>query len=90
MLTDGKEGGGTLVVLGDEEVVEMREEVKVTYPDWRSRWPTVRLRFWRGKPFEVDDLEKVSVSMAKHIIALGNSRERSDRAPLLQLVTGNV
>ena len=75
MLTDGREGGGVLVVLGDEEEIEMKEDLASTYPDWQRRWPRVRLRFWRGKPFEVDDLERVSIGLARHVIVLGGSRD---------------
>ena len=75
MMHDGPKGGGTLVVLGELDVYEMRDEVRVVYRDFPERFPRVKLHFWQGKPHEVDDLERVSVARASHIIVLGNSRD---------------
>lgn len=52
----------------------MREEVSTVYQDFRQRWPRVKIHFWQGKPFELDDLERVAVRAAKHILVLGASR----------------
>ena len=75
MLTDGPDRGGTICLFGDFDPFEMREEVAVAYRDFRSRWPRVKLMYWRGKTHEVDDLERVSVASARHILLLGASRE---------------
>ena len=77
-MIDSKEGRGTIVVLGELDPIEMQMEVKVAFPDWTAKWRKVRLRFKQGKPFEVDDLEKVSVHSAARIIVLGNSRKPRD------------
>ncbi len=75
MLTDGPDRGGTLVVLGELDKLEMREEMVVTYGRLHRRWPRVRFYFWQGKPHELDDLGRVSAAAARHIIVLGNSPE---------------
>ena len=75
MLSDGEYGGGDIVVLGELDEVEMREEVSISYPHMRRRWPRVRVQFWQGKPYELDDLERVAVSAARHVIVLGGSRQ---------------
>ena len=75
MLTDGVDRGGTICIFGDFDPFEMREEVAVAYRDFKRRWPRVKLLYWRGKPHEVDDLERVSVSSARHIVLLGASRD---------------
>ena len=62
-------------LFGDFDPFEMREEVAVAYRDFKQRWPRVKLLYWRGKPHEVDDLERVSVSTAQHIVLLGASRD---------------
>jgi hypothetical protein len=75
MLTEGAAGGGTICLFGDLDTIEMREEVSIVFRDFRERWPRVKLLFWRGKPHEVDDLERVSITSASHIVCLGSSRE---------------
>ena len=47
MLDDSQSRGGTLVVMGELPTYEMREEVAITYPDWRKRFPRVHLIFWQ-------------------------------------------
>ena len=74
MMTDSKEGRGTIVVLGELDPIEMRMEVNIAFPDWGTRWRSVKLRFMEGKAYEVDDLEKVSVWSASRVIVLGCSR----------------
>lgn len=75
MLTDGPNGGGVIVILGDLDALDMREEVDVTYRDFHRRWPRVQLHFWKGKPHEVDDLERVSIAAARHVLVLGASKD---------------
>jgi hypothetical protein len=75
MLTDSADHGGTLVVLGDLDVFDMREEVHVYLRDWNKRWPRVKVHYWRGKPHEVDDLCRVSAARSRHVIVLGTSRQ---------------
>lgn len=75
MLKDSVKGGGTIVVLGELDPIEMRMEVNIAYPDWRNKWRKVRVRYCQGKPFEVDDLLKVSVYAAERVIVLGASRK---------------
>ena len=86
MLTDGPDRGGHVVVLGDMRALDMymymllllllllSAECKVAHPAARKRWPRVKLSFWSGKPYEVDDLRRVSVSTARLVVALGPSR----------------
>ena len=74
MITDSQKGGGTIVVLGELEPLEMRMEVAVAFPQWKSTWSRVRVRYYRGKPYEVDDLLKVAVYAAERVIVLGCSR----------------
>ena len=59
-------GGGrtTIVILGDIEEDEMRSEIRLTFPNWSSSWPRVKVKVVNGKAFEVDDLMKVSVQSA--------------------------
>ena len=75
MLTEGSAGGGTICIFGDMDTIEMEEEVMVVYRDFRKRFPRVKLLYWRGKTHEVDDLERVSITAASHIVVLGASRE---------------
>ena len=65
MLDDSALRGGTLVVMGELPTYEMREEVAITYPNWRQRFPRVRLIFRQGKQYEVDDLKKLSLHAAR-------------------------
>ena len=51
--------------MGELPTYEMREEVAITYPDWRKRFPRVHLIFWQGKEYEVDDLKKLSLHAAR-------------------------
>jgi len=74
MMTDSTAGGGTIVVLGELDEIEMRMEVNVAFPQWRTKWRKVSIRFCNGKPYEVDDLAKVSVYSAARVIVLGCSR----------------
>jgi len=74
MMTDSAEGAGNIVVLGDLDPIEMRMEVNIAFPTWSKQWRRVRLRFMQGKPYEVDDLQKVSVFSAARVIVLGCSR----------------
>lgn len=75
MMTDSQAGGGTIVVLGELDTVEMRTEVAIAFPDWRKRWKRVRVRYYNGKPYELDDLLKVAVYAAERVIVLGCSRQ---------------
>lgn len=75
MLTDGKARGGRIVVLGHIEDDDFREELDIAYPRRRRRWPRVRFYYRQGKPHEVDDLERVSIFAARHVIVLGTSRK---------------
>lgn len=52
LLKDSKSRGGTIVVLGELDTREMREEVAVTFPDWRTNYPGVKLVYRQGKPCE--------------------------------------
>ena len=74
MMTDSQRGGGTIVVLGELDTLEMRMEVSIAFPDWQKRWSKVRVRYYNGKPYEVDDLLKVAVYAAERVIVLGCSR----------------
>lgn len=74
MLADGVNRGGTIICLAQMEPEEMRSEVRITYPDWSRRWPKVELRFMQGKPYEIDDLMRVSVFSASIVTVLGVSR----------------
>ena len=74
MMTDSQKKGGTIVVLGELDPLEMRMEVAIAFPDWRRRWRRVHVRYYRGKPYEVDDLLKVAVYSAERVIVLGCSR----------------
>ena len=53
MLTDGPQRGGRLIVLGDFDQIEMMEEIQITFPDWKRRWPRVHVVCRTGKPYEV-------------------------------------
>ena len=66
--------GGRIVVLGELDTREMKEEVAVAFPDWGRRFPGVHLTFRQGKACEVDDLMRVSVRSARCVIVLGASR----------------
>jgi hypothetical protein len=57
------------------EFAAWRSQVDVAFPRFKQRWPRVELHFWHGRPHEVDDLERVSVTHARHIIVLGASRD---------------
>ncbi|KAH8053140.1 hypothetical protein JL722_9806 [Aureococcus anophagefferens] len=48
----------TIVILGDIEEDEMRAEIRLTFPNWSTSWPGVRVKVVNGKAFEVDDLMK--------------------------------
>lgn len=50
MLSDGPDGGGQVVVLGDWDQREMTEELlQITFPDWNQRWPRVSVLCRSGK-----------------------------------------
>ena len=66
--------GGRIVVLGELDTREMKEEVAVAFPNWGRRFPGVHLTFRQGKACEVDDLMRVSVRSARCVIVLGASR----------------
>ena len=84
MMTDSVRGGGTIVVLGELDTLEMRMEVSIAFPDWGKKWSKVRVRYYNGKPYEVDDLLKVAVYAAERVIVLGCSRRpRVADAPVL-------
>ena len=53
----------------------MREEMAIIYGKLGRKWPHVRFYFWEGKPYEVDDLGRVSAASARHIIVLGGSEQ---------------
>ena len=53
----------------------MRTEVAIAFPDWRKKWKRVRVRYYNGKPYELDDLLKVAVYAAERVIVLGCSRQ---------------
>jgi len=74
MMIDSEKGGGTIVVLGELEPLEMQMEVSIAFPEWRKRWRKVKVRYYQGKPYEVDDLLKVAVYAAERVIVLGGSR----------------
>jgi hypothetical protein len=75
MLSDRAERGTqTMAILSEMNALEMKAEVKIVYPDWRKRWPRVRLRYMQGRPYEIDDLMRVSVFSARHVMVLGLSR----------------
>ena len=38
MMTDSQKGGGTIVVLGELDILEMRTEVKIAFPNWYQTW----------------------------------------------------
>ena len=40
-------------------------------PDWSKRFPGVRLICRHGKPCELDDLKKLSLHAARHVVVLG-------------------
>ena len=74
MLADGVNRGGTIICLAQMEPEEMRSEVRITFPDWSRRWSKVKLRFMQGKPYEIDDLMRVSVFSSSIVMVLGHSR----------------
>ncbi len=74
MLTDGPDHGGQIVILGELDVVEMKEEIALTYPRWKKHWPRVNITCRQGKAYEVDDLQRVSIGSALHVIVLGTSQ----------------
>ena len=74
MMTDSQRGGGTIVVLGELDTLEMRMEVSIAFPEWSKKWKKVRVRYYNGKPYEVNDLLKVAVYAAERVIVLGCSR----------------
>ena len=49
------------------------ENPPVRSPQWKSRWPKVRFVCRSGKPYEVDDLNRVSAFAAQHVLCLGGS-----------------
>ncbi|KAH8074761.1 hypothetical protein JL721_2334 [Aureococcus anophagefferens] len=63
----------TIVILGDIEEDEMRAEIRLTFPNWSTSWPGVRVKVVNGKAFEVDDLMKVSVQSASIVVCLAAS-----------------
>ena len=52
----------------------MRAEIRLTFPNWSTSWPGVRVKVVNGKAFEVDDLMKVSVQSASIVVCLAASR----------------
>ena len=48
-------------------------QVAVAFPQWKKHWSRVRVRYYRGKPYEVDDLLKVAVYAAQRVIVLAHT-----------------
>lgn len=69
--------GGTLVVMGDLPSLQMTDEVNITYPDWYTRFPGVRLVLRQGKPYELSDIDKVSLHAAQQVVVMGTGRSPS-------------
>ena len=63
-----------IVVLGELDEAAMRSEIRTAFPAWARAFPDVTCVCRRGKPFEVEDLAKVSAQAAATIIVLGASR----------------
>ena len=57
-------------MLGELDALEMRAELRMAFPYWRQWWPRVKVETMRGKPYELDDLTRVSVYAAKHIVVV--------------------
>ena len=53
MMHDSAQRGGTIVVLGDMDIMEMKMELSVAFPNWRKEFPRVWVRYMEGKAFEV-------------------------------------
>lgn len=64
LLAGSKDRGGTIAIMGELSTREMKEEVSVTFPDWSTKYPRVGLIYRQGKPYELDDLMRVSVRSA--------------------------
>ena len=64
----------TIVILGDVDEQLMRSELRLTFPEWRRHWPHIECICIQGRPFEVNDLAKVSVHSASIVVALACSR----------------
>ena len=74
MLSDSQDRSGLIVVVGEVEEPQMLAELRMAYPHFRQQWPHIKVKCMFGRPHEVDDLERVSVWAAKHIVVLGTSR----------------
>ena len=67
LLAGSKARGGTIAIMGEIKTRDMKEEVSVTYPDWSTEYPGVKLIYRQGKPYELDDLMRVSVRSARQL-----------------------
>lgn len=67
LLAGSKARGGTIAIMGEIKTREMKEEVSVAFPDWAKEYPRVKLIYRQGKPYELDDLMRVSVRSARQL-----------------------
>ena len=68
-------GFGSIVVVGELTEAQMLSEIRMAFPGWHRWWRNVKVHCWKGKPNEVEDLKRVSVSHARFVIVLGDSRD---------------
>ena len=74
--------GGTIVILGEVEEMDMLSDLRVAFPT-EARPTKVSIIVRRGFPCELDDLERVAVEQAHSTIILAaKSLEAGDRATL--------
>ncbi|KAL1530673.1 hypothetical protein AB1Y20_001573 [Prymnesium parvum] len=87
-LSESKSRGGTIVVLGDEDEWRMRKVLLIAYPDWKSRWPRVRVRFWHAAPNDMNAMSRVSIKSAATVFVMGSSmQEQLPRTSDAKLIT---
>ena len=78
-MLDNSPKGGTLVILGEVEDVQMYSDLRISFPP-ETRPPNVSIICRQGSTGELDDLERVAVESAHVTIILAGSHLSPDRA----------
>ena len=63
-----------IVILGENDKHTMRREIELVYPA-ADRPRGVRIVCRAGRPYEIDDLVRVSIASARNVIVLAGSRQ---------------
>ena len=73
MLTDTSRGG-EIVLLGQCDVDRMSFGLRMAFPEWRTRWPDVKVRIREGDPANGENIMRLSLFASRYVFVLGRGR----------------